>query len=296
MKNENTERVSCSRCQSGLYVRGIEPGQLLVCSACDFQFVPKQFGVGMKNGKATWSFMLGIASIIFMLLAGVPAIFLGVKALRQIRRGEANPTGRLFARIGVLLGATTTSFWVLMIFSVVAAVYLAFANIEVLDSETGGVAAEHQKYYIVPQLGDVEPSNYTDVGHLFRFARLRNNREESETYCRVVLGSVRKGFLGGTKAINNQFSKEATREYRHGTNSVFTLSNDYDSFDVKKWEMQTDEVAKQTYITIIPVGNKAEVLATIELETKNFDVEDQPDFDITEDQIKKFLKGIDIVY
>lgn len=66
---------------------------------------PPYGGVPQKtNGKATWSLVLGLVSVLCgcSLLAGIPAIILGNMARKEIDAGQG--TGRGMATAGLVLG------------------------------------------------------------------------------------------------------------------------------------------------------------------------------------------------
>ncbi|WP_395694624.1 DUF4190 domain-containing protein [Nocardioides sp.] len=67
--------------------------------------VPPAGGVPQKNnGKAIWSLVLGIVSVVCgcSILAGIPAIILGNMAKKEIDAGQG--TGRGMAQAGYILG------------------------------------------------------------------------------------------------------------------------------------------------------------------------------------------------
>ncbi len=66
--------------------------------------VPRNVGT---SGKAVASLILGIASFLCSILTGIPAIILGIMALREVNRGRGRVTGRGLAITGISLGSLT---------------------------------------------------------------------------------------------------------------------------------------------------------------------------------------------
>jgi hypothetical protein len=77
---------------------------------------PKQFGANQppqqtpgyypkqSNGKAVASLVLGLLSLCFAFVAGIPAIIFGVLALGDVRRGQGRVGGQGLAIAGIILG------------------------------------------------------------------------------------------------------------------------------------------------------------------------------------------------
>jgi ABC-type Na+ efflux pump permease subunit len=81
-----------------LNVRGdfpIQPGDVMVESI-------------QRSGKATASLVLGLLSFGLWLIAGIPALILGVLALRDIERSRGRLTGQGRALTGVIAGGVSS--------------------------------------------------------------------------------------------------------------------------------------------------------------------------------------------
>ena len=67
------------------------------------------------DGRARTSLTLGLVSLLFGVLTGIPAIWFGQKALRHINAADGTLTGRWAAWTGIALGclsvATTVAVW-----------------------------------------------------------------------------------------------------------------------------------------------------------------------------------------
>src|SRR5207245_2847332 len=56
------------------------------------------------SGKAVASLILGIASLVLVILAGIPAIILGIMGLREVSQGRGRVRGKGLALTGMILG------------------------------------------------------------------------------------------------------------------------------------------------------------------------------------------------
>jgi len=67
------------------------------------------------DGRARTSLTLGLVSLVFGVLTGIPAIWFGQKALRHISAADGTLKGRWAAWTGIVLGclsvATTVAVW-----------------------------------------------------------------------------------------------------------------------------------------------------------------------------------------
>jgi hypothetical protein len=66
---------------------------------------PKRRGPARTSGKAVGSLVFGFLSFCLTILAGIPAIALGVMGLRDVSRGDGKVGGRGMAVAGIALGA-----------------------------------------------------------------------------------------------------------------------------------------------------------------------------------------------
>jgi Domain of unknown function (DUF4190) len=83
-------------------------------------------GAGPTNGLAVASLVLGIAQILLWLLTGIPAIILGLIALKQISaRGES---GKGMAITGLVLGCIGVGLSIIFIVFLIIGLHSAQAN------------------------------------------------------------------------------------------------------------------------------------------------------------------------
>ncbi len=97
---------TCPHCQAALVMERLRADELLMCSRCRTQF-PADFeplSVRRVSRKAVWSLLLGLLSIIGAFFSGIPAVVLGLLALRDIRRANHALKGRWPALLGIVSG------------------------------------------------------------------------------------------------------------------------------------------------------------------------------------------------
>ena len=67
-----------------------------------------------KNTHALWSYYLGIASVFFCILSGIPAIILGIMALNKAKQ-TPSLKGENHAWVGIVLGALSVLFFLFFV-------------------------------------------------------------------------------------------------------------------------------------------------------------------------------------
>ena len=96
--------TSCPHCAALLATDAVDDRTTILCAACGQPFVLRPSADTRKTSrKAIASLVLGLLSICFWCLAGIPAIVLGVLALIEIRRDERRLKGRGFAVAGIII-------------------------------------------------------------------------------------------------------------------------------------------------------------------------------------------------
>jgi uncharacterized paraquat-inducible protein A len=94
--------TSCPHCAALLATNAVDDGTTLLCAACGEPFLLRP-STRKTSRKAVASLVLGILSILFWCLAGIPAIVLGILALVEIRRDAGRLKGRELALAGIIL-------------------------------------------------------------------------------------------------------------------------------------------------------------------------------------------------
>ncbi len=96
--------TNCQQCNTTLVGEGISQGQQVRCAHCSHLF---RLGdqASTSADKFAWrSFWLGLVSIIFLFLTGLPAIYYGVKSLLRSRFIQARPIDKAAAVAGTAMG------------------------------------------------------------------------------------------------------------------------------------------------------------------------------------------------
>ncbi|MFH0794382.1 MAG: DUF4190 domain-containing protein [bacterium] len=89
------------------------PDNALHCAKCGSELrggpAPAPTSAPRTSPKAIWSLVLGILGLVcFSILTGIPAIVLGILALKDIRRDPARLAGSGLAIAGIVVGALST--------------------------------------------------------------------------------------------------------------------------------------------------------------------------------------------
>ena len=135
-----TDPVGCPECDSTLLPERLDDVAVL-CANCSAVFVPAGRRTEQQTSrKAVVSLVLGLLSVVGLFLTGIPAILLGVSALRDIKRGSRAVKGKYFAVVGIATG-TVCGLMCSTCVSVVIAVVL-FAPPMMTETEDPQIAAE----------------------------------------------------------------------------------------------------------------------------------------------------------
>jgi tetratricopeptide (TPR) repeat protein len=99
---------TCPACSAELVIESLPTDAVILCAGCGTQFRPNgEWPVTRTSRRAIASFVLGFLSIGGLCLTAVPALFLGLWALRDIRhpRNAEILSGKRLAITGASLGA-----------------------------------------------------------------------------------------------------------------------------------------------------------------------------------------------
>jgi len=97
---------NCPSCSTALVAGGAVADQPVLCAACGSVFVLRRPGFVVRTSRlAIASLVLGIASLIGMCFTGIPAILIGLFALKEIRAAKGGLVGRRRALTGIVAGA-----------------------------------------------------------------------------------------------------------------------------------------------------------------------------------------------
>jgi tetratricopeptide (TPR) repeat protein len=96
---------NCPNCDSPLLVDPSTVRGTIICAKCRYRFIPGFVAQRVRtSGKATASLVLGFAAMFALCWTGIPAIVLGVLALRDIHRSGGQVAGRGWATAGIVSG------------------------------------------------------------------------------------------------------------------------------------------------------------------------------------------------
>lgn len=100
------ETATCSNCETTLVVVDLTEHDHVSCSQCGATFPLSQVSdtPPRTSRQAVASMVLGVASIVGLFFTGIPAIFLGIRALVRMRRNPLLLKGHSMAIVGILSG------------------------------------------------------------------------------------------------------------------------------------------------------------------------------------------------
>ena len=89
-----TSTETCPNCSAVLVTDDITIGWTIICANCrtPFQYQAEQVKT-VTSRKAIASLVLGLSSLFAACLTGIPAVILGILALRDIRRSKQDMAG-----------------------------------------------------------------------------------------------------------------------------------------------------------------------------------------------------------
>ena len=97
---------NCPSCSAVLVAGAAVADQPVLCPACGSVFVLRRPEFVVRTSRlAIASLILGIASLIGMCFTGIPAILMGLFALKEIRTAKGGLVGRRRALTGIVAGA-----------------------------------------------------------------------------------------------------------------------------------------------------------------------------------------------
>ena len=97
--------IQCSNCQAELVTESLASGRDIRCASCG-KVISREF-LGATNFSyrdAWWSLGWGLSSIFLLCFAGIPAVYLGIRALLRMRYRPATLAARRTAIWGIVTG------------------------------------------------------------------------------------------------------------------------------------------------------------------------------------------------
>jgi hypothetical protein len=102
--------IACPQCRVSLAMEGASERDVLRCSRCEACFfVSGAPAEGRLSRKAVASFVLGASVVAVPLIAALPAVVLGIVALREIRRSPGEVRGGRWAIGGIACAIVLTA-------------------------------------------------------------------------------------------------------------------------------------------------------------------------------------------
>lgn len=122
--------MNCPHCESWLLVEVYGTSNPIRCTSCGGVSIPPNKTATQVNRYAWRSFWFGLASIVLLFVAGIPAIWYGVRSLLQMRFTRSQKSDRKAAVAGVALGVVFGVFGTGLATVIGAIVFLVMSSIE----------------------------------------------------------------------------------------------------------------------------------------------------------------------
>ena len=97
--------LTCPQCGRALAAEGLAANAVVLCAGCHTVFPRIDPGLRRTSGQAVASLVLGCASLLGLFVTGIPAVLLGVVALRNIRKQPDALKGTGLAIGGIAAGS-----------------------------------------------------------------------------------------------------------------------------------------------------------------------------------------------
>jgi len=280
----------CQRCNSKLVTEGLLPGQQYRCANC--QWIAR-FGETEKvpANKLAWrSLWLGLASIVLIFFTGIPAMYYGIRSLLRMRFVKSKPSDRAAAIVGTAFGGcfgVCIGGFVAMIGAIILFSFLTHTE----TTEPDDVALKCEQVFDL-ELPDgfipVKAESVMGMQHSFDFADEKRSIDRSARIHLKFLGSNMK--TNENRLIESLASKSPNHHSLGQTASTEILEWEMggEPIDVKKsiFEASTEHEDSKVIHQYFGLHRTDHGYygATVVFEPE--------DFELTEDDVKKFFAGL----
>lgn len=101
----NSQTIHCPHCSTEYAFVELSANTMIRCSQCIMDFQASDHKVSsVSNSKSIWSLILGFSSIMCLLFTGIPAVILGLRALRQNRQSKKRVKNNWMNYTGIATG------------------------------------------------------------------------------------------------------------------------------------------------------------------------------------------------
>ena len=240
---------NCQVCNSNLVTEGLIPGQQIRCANC--QSVSR-FGKVEKiaTHRLAWrSFWLGVSSILFLTITGIPAIYYGIRSLLRMRFVKPARSDRVAAIIGTSLGGC---FGVFVGFIVCCAWIVGLIQVWTFDQTVDPVEVaercsqtfEFSSPYVFP----VKASSEMNIQYLFEFS---DKPDSDDSKLGIHLVFIRAGVQLNGVLISHQLQQKRLGKKKRGS---------HNSSELLDWQLggQPLEVEKRVFSNPTDSGSEEE--------------------------------------
>ncbi len=208
--------TDCQVCNSKLVTHGLSPGRQIRCANC---LSLSRFGKIEKvaTDQLAWrSFWLGISSILFLTITGIPAIYYGVRSLLRMRFIRPERRDRAAAIIGTTLGGC---FGIFVGIIAVCSLFFGLINYWTYEETTDAteVAQRCSRYFefASPRVIPVKASSAMNSQYLFDYADQTDIESQA---LGIRLAFIRAGIQPNETTMGIQLKKMRAGKSSFGAN------------------------------------------------------------------------------
>jgi hypothetical protein len=196
--------------------------------------------VKVSADRLAWrSFWLGLASLVFLFMTGIPAVYYGIRSLLRMRFSKPGPRDRFAAVSGTIMGAVfglTGGFLVIMAGMLLAVGYYSLDIV----SDPGQIRQQFESNFEPTPLGKLKPHRLASVFNSQYFFDFVDNRNSGQRNIRVHMIHCKPNMQQMRNQVIGHLSKRTVTS---------TLQLERRDSEILKWEMggRQIDVRKTTF-------------------------------------------------
>jgi hypothetical protein len=228
----------CQVCNSKLVTEGLISGQQIRCANCQSL---SRFGKVEKiaTHRLAWrSFWLGISSILFLTITGIPAIYYGIRSLLRMRFVKPARSDRVAAIIGTSLGGCFGVFvGFIVVCSLIIGLIQFWTSNQTVDPDEVAERCSQSFEFLSPHVVPIQASSFMNTQYLFEFAD-KPKADDRKLGIRLVF--IRAGVKFNGALISQKLQQQGLGKKKFGSSK---------SSELLEWQLgeQSMEVEKRVY-------------------------------------------------
>ncbi len=218
--------IQCSNCQAELVTESLASGRDIRCSSCG-KIITREWlgGTNFSYRDAWWSLGWGLSSIFLLCFAGIPAVYLGIRALLRMRYRTATLGARRAAIWGIITGGL---FGILMggaLMVVGVIVFVFWATTEQTDDPQRGLAILHEIVSLDLDYEQIKPQLALHSNVFLSLVQLVDSPEKKDQRVNIKLLRLPTWMSTNRAQFANMLRDEylnSSRKYRRGEAEILT--------------------------------------------------------------------------